>query len=83
MAIAVDGDVIRLNGPSRVEDAETLVAHLSAAAAPAVDLRGAERLHTAVVQVLIAWRPLMAGASGDPFIDTWLMPMLRSPTNPD
>jgi hypothetical protein len=79
MTVLLDGEVIRLDGPSRVEDAETLLAHLRAADSLAVDLGAAERLHTAVVQVLLACRPRLVGASTDPFDAVWLMPMLRDP----
>ncbi len=76
MSVALDGGVIRLTGDSRIEDAETLVALLQSHPGCRVDLTPAGRLHTAVVQVLLAFRPAVAGPAGDVFLDTWVLPLL-------
>jgi hypothetical protein len=47
-----------------------------------VDLAEAEVLHTAVVQVLLAFRPGLTGLPDDPFFRTWIMPGLTG-ASPD
>ena len=80
MSARPDGDVIRLEGEARVEDAEPLLAFLLAAPGRAVDLSAAGPLHAAVVQVLLALRPPLAGPPpGDPFTARWLLPLLAPP----
>jgi len=75
MAVRLDGAVIRLEGDLRVEDAEPLLALLQEPGR-AVSLDGAGRLHTAVVQVLLALRPPVSGAPSDAFAARWLAPLL-------
>jgi hypothetical protein len=76
MTVTLSGDLIRISGAGRVEDAETLVALLQADRSRAVDLADAAALHTAVVQALLAFRPGLHGVSSDPFFNIWLMPGL-------
>jgi hypothetical protein len=76
MSVRVDGSVIRLEGECRVEDAEPLLAALRAGTACSVDLTAAGHLHAAVVQVLMALRPALAGPPADPFTAKWLAPLL-------
>ena len=80
MSITLDGERIRVTGDGRIEDAETLVALLQAHPGRlVVDLTAAGRLHTALVQVLLAFRPALAGPAGDPFLDAWILPVPRQP----
>ena len=81
MSVTLDGGVIRLAGAGRIEDAETLVALLQAHPGCLVDLAAAGQLHTAVVQVLLAFRPDLAGAPDDAFLAAWVMPLL-APADP-
>ncbi len=78
MSVLLDGDVIRLTGAGRIEDAEALVALLQAHPGCRVDLTACGPLHTAVVQVLVAFRPELAGQAGDGFLRAWVMPLLAS-----
>ncbi|WP_158809484.1 hypothetical protein [Beijerinckia sp. L45] len=76
MSVRLEGDRVRLDGPCRVEDAEPLLMLLRADPRRAVDLTGAGPLHAAIVQVLLALRPPITGQPGDPFLRTWLIPLL-------
>lgn len=76
MSIVLRGDVICVQGKAPVEDAEPLLAHLRAVPGRTVDLSACEHLHAAVVQVLLATRPQLAGEIGDTFARTWLGPLL-------
>ena len=76
MSVRLDGNVIILEGPCRVEDAEPLLGWLQADRGRTVDLAGAEHLHAAVLQVLIALRPTIRGTVTDPFLRDWIIPAL-------
>ncbi len=76
MTVTLADETIRISGAGRIEDAETLVALLQANKRRVVDLAEAAVLHTAVVQVLLAFRPRLAGLPEDPFFRTWLLPGL-------
>jgi hypothetical protein len=75
MTVHLDGEVLRLTGECRVEDAEPLYALLHAVPARRVDLSGAAHLHAAVVQVIMALRPCVEGPVTDPFTARWLVPL--------
>jgi hypothetical protein len=79
MTVTAVGHQIRISGVGRVEDAENLVAFLQADNRYVVDLAEAEVLHTAVVQVLLAFRPGLIGLPDDPFFRAWIMPGLTGP----
>jgi hypothetical protein len=66
-----DGTII-LDGTCSVEDAEPLLQLLLATPTATVDWIGAERLHTAVVQVILAAHPRIAGPCGDSWVRHWL-----------
>jgi hypothetical protein len=76
MSVAVEGEVVYLRGECRVEDAEPLLALLQSAPGRLVDLSGTGHLHAAVVQLLLAFRPPLAGPAADDFTARWLMPLL-------
>lgn len=57
MSIVRDGDLVRLEGVCRVEDAEPLTVMLQTGPQLALDLSACEGLHTAVVQTLLAFAP--------------------------
>jgi hypothetical protein len=76
MTVTLAGDQIRICGPGRIEDAESLVMFLQADNRRTVDLAQAEALHTAVVQALLAFRPRLTGRPDDPFFRTWVLPGL-------
>ncbi len=76
MSVRLAGDVIVLEGPCRVEDAEPLLSLLQAGPDRTVDLTEAGHLHAAVVQVLMALRPTLKGTGQDGFLKTWIIPAL-------
>ena len=63
--------VIVLAGECPVDDAETLLQLLQAQPDSPVDWSGSTRLHTAVLQVLMAAAPPMRGECGDAFVSRW------------
>jgi hypothetical protein len=63
--------VIVLDGACPVDDAETLLQLLQAQPDSPVDWSGCSRLHTAVLQVLMASAPPMRGECGDAFVARW------------
>ena len=85
MSVRLDGNFIILEGPCRVEDAEPLLGWLQADRGRMVDLAGAEHLHAAVLQVLMALRPVIQGTARDAFLRDWIIPTLmgESPLESD
>jgi hypothetical protein len=83
MSVRLDGNVIFLEGPCRVEDAEPLLGWLQADRERMIDLTGAEHLHAAVLQVLMALRPPMRGTAGDTFLRDWIAPALMGKSPPE
>ncbi|MBI0537590.1 hypothetical protein D9599_18695 [Roseomonas sp. KE2513] len=79
MSLRIDGDIARLEGEPRVEDAEPLLAFLQGGPGRGVDLSEAGPLHAAVLGVLLALRPALHGGAGDPFNARWLLPLLAPP----
>ncbi len=77
MSVVLDGKVIRVSGNGRIEDAETLASLLQGDPGRSIELAQAGTLHTAVVQVLLAFRPRLEGPAGDAFVNTWLLPALK------
>ena len=76
MSVRLDDGVIRLEGRCRIEEAETLLALLIEDGGRAVDLGSCGRLHSALVQILLAVRPVISGAPNDPFMCAHVMPLL-------
>ena len=76
MSLRLEGNTIHLHGECRVEEAEPLLQLLQADSSRAVDLSGANSLHTAVFQVLLALRPEIRGVSGDSFVRDRIVPLL-------
>jgi len=85
MSVRLDGDVIILEGQCRVEDAEPLLGWLQADRGRSVDLTGAEHLHAAVLQILMALQPTIGGTAGDAFLRDWITPALvgKNPVGSD
>ena len=81
MSVRLDGDIVFLEGPCRVEDAEPLLGLLQAGRERTVDLTDAEHLHAAVLQVLMALRPSIQGTAGDTFLRDWIAPALIGATS--
>jgi hypothetical protein len=60
--------VATVEGLACVEDAELLAAWLRSCARPEVDLSQAAHLHTAVVQTLMAFTPVLRAPPPDPWL---------------
>ena len=65
-----DGTVI-LAGDCPVEEAEPLLQLLQKLPRPVLDWTECRRLHTAVLQVILAASPRLTGRCGDPFVAEW------------
>lgn len=76
MKASRDGDVIRLSGHCRVEDAEALAALLQPFESVTVDISECDSLHGAVVQVLLAFDASVVGAPTESFLRDRLLPAL-------
>ena len=68
MSVRIAPDAIYLEGRCLVEDAETLLVALQENPGMPIDLGSAQRLHMAVVQVLLALKPPTRGVPTDPFL---------------
>jgi hypothetical protein len=79
MSVHLEGNIIRLIGDCPVEDAESIVSLLQADGARELDLAECTRLHSAVVQVMLAFRPPIAAPSRDGFIADWICSALVEP----
>jgi len=77
MSVRWDGELIRLEGRCRIEEAETLLALLLEDGGRRVDLSGCGAMHSAVVQILIAARPSLVGTPDDPFLCAHVLPLLK------
>jgi hypothetical protein len=78
MTLRIDGrGDVELLGLCPSEDAEALLRHLCDHPKAAVDWRGCENAHTAVVQVLIAARANPKGPPASSFLAGMVAPLLR------
>lgn len=82
MTVAIDGEVIRLEGRCRVEDAEALLAALHDNPRRIVDLDRCATLHTALVQLIMAASPRLQGTPMDASLRRWLLPLLETAGGP-
>ncbi len=77
MTVMRDADgTVRLIGQCPAEDAEALLRHIEADPGAIVDWRGCAGAHAAVIQVLMAFRPALAGPPADVFLARHVMPLL-------
>lgn len=83
MSVRLDGDIVYLEGRCPVEDAEPLLAWLQADGDRMIDIGGAEHLHAAIVQVLMALQPSVRGMSQDPFLRRWIAQVLKAQNIPE
>jgi hypothetical protein len=77
MPLDLSSDRIALHGTCPIEEAEPLLEALRGSADRVVDLSGLERAHTAVLQVLMACRPVLSGAPRDPVAAVCLAGLAR------
>ncbi len=83
MTVIRDGDVVRLEGLCRVEDAEPLTALLQDSSDFTLDLSACEGLHAAVLQAILAFRPALVGSPDDAFLKDRLLPAIASERQSD
>lgn len=69
-------DAVALVGDCSIEDAELLLGLLLDDPAAPIDLQGCGRVHTAVVQVLLAARRPVRGVPGNSLVADWILPQL-------
>lgn len=74
---AVNG-VIVLEGACPSEDAEILLQHLTSTPSARVDIGICESAHTAVIQVLLAFRPRLIGTPPGNSLWRWVHPALQA-----
>jgi hypothetical protein len=75
--LAEDG-TITLEGTCPAQDAEALIRLLLLDPSAAVDWRGCDHAHTAIVRILLAARPSMRGPARQLFLTEWVEPMLAN-----
>lgn len=68
MSVTFEDGLIRLQGACPIEDAEVLLRGLLEHPGAAVDWSGCDQAHGAVIQVLMAARPVLVGSPTDPFL---------------
>lgn len=68
MSIRIEGDMIMLEGRGSVEDAETLLLALQQQPDAAVSVEKVQKVHMAVLQILLALRPPIRGTAASPFL---------------
>jgi hypothetical protein len=66
-----------INGASVVEDALPLLEFLRTRDGATLDLGLCTHLHTAVLQVILAARPILAAPPAEAFLARWLLPALE------
>ena len=74
----IEGGRVELSGRCSIEDAEVLLRHLIADPRRSIEWSTCEHLHCAVLQVLLAARPLAHGTPADPFLRQHIVPLLQS-----
>jgi hypothetical protein len=73
MTVRLGDDAIHLEGRCLADDAEHLLLALQAQPLLPVDVERVERLHLAVVQVLLARKPPLRGIVADPFLARYVL----------
>jgi hypothetical protein len=67
-----DDGTIALEGACPVDDAEPLLEMLQATPGAPLDWTQCDRLHTAVLQIILAARPDRLGGCGDRWVRQWM-----------
>jgi hypothetical protein len=66
-----ENGTIILEGDCTVEEAEPLLQMLQDPPRPMLDWTTCSRLHTSILQVILAARPPLIGPCGDPWVARW------------
>jgi len=83
MTVRREVSTIHLEGVCPVEEAEVLTALLETPEKWTVELSSCRQIHTALVQVLLRYRPTVVGEPVDPFLSRLLIPALTRAGAPD
>jgi hypothetical protein len=83
MSVRIEGERVRLEGDCGAADAEALCAALAGGDGRVVEVSAAGRLHTAVVQALVALRPTVSGKFSDPFLGRYVTALFQGDPTPD
>ena len=75
--LAANGN-IALEDSCPLEDAEALQQYLLANPQARVDWSSCTMMHTAVVQILLAHRPVLDGSPASEFLQTHLAPLIQT-----
>lgn len=75
--MATDG-TIELDGVCPIEDAEKLQQYLIADPQARIDWRSCSAAHTAVIQILLAAKPLLRGPPAGDFLRNHVAPLLTA-----
>jgi hypothetical protein len=75
MTVRLDNGVILLEGDCTIDDAEALLRHLLATPGAQVAWRGCEKLHAAVLQVMLASGRSPAGMTQNAFLNDLVRPL--------
>ena len=82
MSVRTDDRKIYLEGRCRLEDAETLLTALHQVPDRPIDISAAETLHTAVIQLLLAFDRRVEGEWRDSFLGKFVAVGLSEGTGP-
>jgi len=74
MTVRREGSTLLLEGDCPVEDAEVLADLIRDPSTSRIDWRRAERLHTAVLQLVLMSGHNVRGPCGDAFVARWIEP---------
>ena len=80
MSLQLGSRTAVLVGVVTVDEAEPLAAWLRTTTSPRVNLRNCTHLHTAVLQCLLAGGVKVSVPPSDPFLKTWVLPLVESRT---
>jgi hypothetical protein len=77
MTVALSDDgAVRLEGDCPIDDAEALLRYLVETPGATIDWRDCERVHTAIVGVLLASGAPLRGPPAGAFLREWIAPSL-------
>jgi hypothetical protein len=77
MSVVIEADSVRLVGECTIDDAETLLSFIQLRSGAHVDVSAATHVHAAILQILLAHKPLLTGTPSDTFLAAWLIPALE------
>ncbi|HEV7689533.1 MAG TPA: hypothetical protein VGO52_01860 [Hyphomonadaceae bacterium] len=78
MSVELSNDgTIDLSGLCPLEDAEELLRLILGNPGSPVDWSDCGEAHTAVIQVLVAARPVLRGSPAGSFLRTWIEPLMK------